>query len=210
MRTLYFDNDVTWKLAACDLLDAAVSALDSDPTSVRLLATFKHRFGIANARNRPKIQEQIGLAAYDRILAFQRAVGEVGPVSVDLLAMLEDVPAVDQGEAILFASAIEHPESLVLTGDKRSLRSLASSDGSREIASHLAGRVVCFEQVIKVIIAAAGFEHVKSRVVPAIDCDVCLRSVFGSGLDAEEDQVRFALDGYISELRNATGTLLWE
>lgn len=209
MRLLYFDNDVTLKLAACDLLDEAVSALGSQLTEVRLLATFKHKFGIASARNRARTQAQIGRNVFERIVAFQSAVGEAGPVtSAELLEMLEDIPAIDTGESLLFAAAIEHPDSLVVTGDKRSLRSLASEQRCVEVARHLIGRVLCFEQVLTEIIAAEGFDHVKSKVAPAIDCDICLRVVFGSGHDAEEDQVRYALDAYISELRDATGSLL--
>jgi hypothetical protein len=208
MTPLYLDNDVISKLASCDLLDDAVDALGSEKRYVKILSTFKHRFGITNERLRSRIELQVGSDAFQRILDFQKSVGEIDPAPNDLLLMFEDIPAIDSGEAQLFAAACESSDLLVVTGDKRSIRCLASTAACKAIARSLAGRVICLEQVVKHVIAARGFDYAKRKIVPAVDCDASLRAIFGMGLDAEEQNVGRALNSYINDLRVASGDLL--
>lgn len=209
MTTLYLDNDVISKLASCDLLDEAIEALNSQRKSVRILSTFKHRFGITNARRRAQIEQEVGSVVFGRIEDFQRSVGEIPVAPHELVLAFEDLPAVDAGEAQLFASASTSNGVLVVTGDKRSIRCLASARECAAIARSLKHRVVCFEQVLLRVIRDRGFEHTKRKVVPAVDCDTALRAVFGMGLDAEEANVIRALDGYVESLRRESGDLLW-
>lgn len=208
MIPLCFDNDVVSKLASCDLIDLAMLALDADHSVVSILSTLKHRFGITDSKRRLKIEMQIGASAFSRIAEFHSRVSELPAVNPDLLSPFDDLQAIDVGEALLFAFGAATPELLVVTGDKRSLRCLGSNEKCKEVAAMLTGRVMCFEQLIKLIIEKCGFDEVKRRVVPAVECDSGLRAAFGSGLDAEEHQVIRVLDSYIEEMRNATGTLL--
>lgn len=208
MTPLYFDNDVISKLASCDLLDDAIGSLDSNIAAVRILSTFKHRFGITNASRRVRIEQEVGQEPFQRILSFQQRVGEIPAASNELLLVFEDLPAIDAGEAQIFASACESPGVLVVTGDKRSIGSLANDAACDTIAQSLAGRVVCFEQVVKKVITTRGFDYAKRRIVPAVDCDTALRAIFGMGLDAEEGNVMRALDSYIEHLRGTSGSLL--
>lgn len=208
MTPLYLDNDVISKLASCDLLDDAIESLDSNMASVQILSTFKHRFGITNASRRSRIEQEVGQEAFQRILSFQQGVGEIAAAPNELLLMFEDLPAIDAGEAQLFASACESPGVLVVTGDKRSICSLASARACQEIVQSLAGRVVCLEQVVKEVINTKGFDYAKRKIVPGVDCDTALRAVFGMGLDAEEDNVLRSLESYIEHLRGTSGDLL--
>lgn len=209
MTTLVFiDNDVISKLASCDLLDDAITVLGLQKADVRILGTFKHRFGITNEKRRAKVEQQVGVAAYQRLIDFQGSVGEVEVNHGDLLTAFEDLAAIDAGEAQLYAEASEIADSFIVTGDKRSIRSLASAAACREICQNLSGRVICFEQLIKDILSRREFHQVKGKIVPAVDCDSVLRCAFGSGLDAEEAQVHRVLDANIAELREATGNLL--
>ena len=72
----------------------------------------------------------------------------------------------------------------------------------------MAGRVICFEQTLLRIIDRIGFDLVRTRVVPARNCDTALRAVFGSGLEATEATVRAGLASYIADLQGQTGDLL--
>lgn len=208
--TLFIDNDIIHKLAACDLLESGIATLKSDASAVRILSTFKHRFGLTNENRRAKMEKQLGVPTFGRILTFQETVAEIDAVSPTRLALFEDYPAIDAGEAMLFIAASENPESFVITGDKRSLRCLASAERCQEIIQSLSGRVICFEQLIAYIISQQGFDKSKSKIVPAIDCDTALRAAFGMGLDAEEKQVLRVLNSYVQELRNATRKMLRE
>lgn len=208
MTSLYLDNDIVSKLASCDLLDEAITSLESQNPFVRILSTFKHRFGITNEKRRAVIEQQIGKPAFERIVAFQEAVREVEPAREDLLLLLDDLAGIDTGEAQLFAAASEVPNALVVTGDKRSLRCLAKAEVCKPIVRSLTGRVVCFEQVIKRVIAVTTFDRARRKIIPGVACDTALQVAFGMGLDAQESNVIGSLDRYIEDLRNETSCLL--
>ena len=114
---------------------------------------------------------------------------------------------IDPGEAILFSATAAFPDFLLATGDKRSLKVLAELPAN-SVTARLAGRVICFEQVLIRIHASFGFDHLRDKVVPVVDCDTALRAVFGSGLDAVEGIVLAGFASYIRHLRNETGSLL--
>lgn len=208
MTPLYLDNDVISKLASCDLLDEAIESLGSEKASVHILSTFKYRFGIANESRRSRIENEVGKETFQRILSFQQSVCEIPVAPNDMLLLFEDVPAIDAGEAQLFAAAYASPSVLVVTGDKRSIRSLADAQACQPISQSLAGRVLCLEQVFKQVIETQGFEHAKRKIVPAVDCDTALRAIFGMGIDAEEENVMRSFDSYIGHLRTESGNLL--
>lgn len=208
MTGLFLDNDVISKLASCNLLTEAVSALGCHEDSVLILRSFKHRFGMTNETLRARRERELGVDTVARISAFQAGVAEIPPARDELILLLEDVLAIDPGEAQLFASASDDTNIVVVTGDKRSIRALHASVACVPIVKSLAARILCLEQVIKEAIRRFGFDYVKRRVVPGVGCDIALRAAFGMGFDAEEQQVLHALDGYIEELRQATGDLL--
>lgn len=117
---------------------------------------------------------------------------------------------IDAGEAILFSATAAYPDSLLATSDKRSLIALSGADGAvcQRVRERLAGRVICFEQTLLRVMNAVGFDLVRTRVVPARNCDTALRAVFGSGLEATEPGVRDGLTQYVADLRGQTGALL--
>ncbi len=206
--TLYLDNDVISKLAACDLLNDAILTLGKTTDDVRILSTLKFRYGLTDPRRRAKRERELGSETLGRIDAFVKATGEIEPADPVHLQAFKDVLAIDPGEAQLFSSAVADANGLVVTGDKRSIISLSTATTCVGIADALKGRVICFEQLMKQIIAVHGFDTTKRKVVPAVDCDTALRSAFGSGLDAKEEQVLRVLNSYVDELRASTDDLL--
>jgi hypothetical protein len=121
-----------------------------------------------------------------------------------------DVLGIDAGEAILFSSTAAYPDSLLATSDKRSLIALSGANGEvcQRVRERLAGRVICFEQTLLRVMNAVGFDIVRTRAVPARNCDTALRAVFGSGLEATEAGVRDGLTRYVADLKGQTGALL--
>jgi hypothetical protein len=110
------------------------------------------------------------------------------------------------GEQQLILATRSTPDFLLMTGDKVCMRALPQLKA--EIYGRLAGRVICFEQVVLLLIQRLGFEWVREQVLPMVGCDVALRACFGSGERATEKNLVLALEGYIRDLwRLAPGLL---
>jgi hypothetical protein len=199
------DNDVLKKLACCDLYDEFLQAFDVSPGEVSILNTAKP---VLTAKRHRK---QLDDASFHRLSAFLDAVNTItiAPDPAELLALTEQ-PNIDAGEAVLFSVTHQIKSSLMATGDKRSLGSLANADDKvcRRLCKRLAGKVVCFEQMIDRIVDHAGFDAVRDQLILGRECDKVLAIVLGSGLDASEDSFREGLSSYIADLRAQTGSLL--
>ena len=195
------DNDVILKLAACNLLDDVWGGLGVSKTDVYVLPTAKHKLGVS--KNPKWAQERFGNETFSRLRDFFLWARDIDVEidQADLQSLLE-VEGIDSGEAVLFAASASLEASRILTGDKRSLRALASDLSCRPVAARLVGRVICFEQIVKNAIGNLGFAEVLNRVLPGLDCDTALRAAFGSGKEATEVNVVDALDRYIVELRS--------
>jgi len=185
----------------CNLLDDALTALDSARADAYVLPTAKYKFGVASRRPSRGVR-RYGAEVFARIRDFVASVREIdvaGPS--EELQLLANIDGIDVGEAILFSATAEFDQYFLATGDKTSLRALARTPACRSIARRIRGHVMCLEQIIKRLIQHFGFAHVKDRVVPARTCDTALSAAFESGWDAMEPNVLAALDSYIDELR---------
>jgi hypothetical protein len=199
------DNDVLLKLACCDLYAEFLSSLGVSHQDVHILNTARP------VLTSNRVQKGIDAPSFQRLTAFLDAVQVVAlaPDPNELLALTEQ-PNIDTGEAILFSVTPRMDDALLATGDKRSLQSLAGTNDAacRALCQKLAGKVVCFEQVLWKILDGAGFDAVRDKLVSGRECDKVLAIALGSGLNATEDGVREALTSYIDDLRDQTGLLL--
>lgn len=203
------DNDIILKLAYCDLLVEAVEALGTSLSEVFVLNSAIHK--LLSPKRPGKGRVKPGEPEYERLQTFFAAVKVIDatPDPAEQQAF-NDVIGIDPGEAILFSATGAYSDCLLATSDKRSLFALcgATSDVCKNVCGRLAGRVICFEQVILRIVDQRGFPAILVKVVPARQCDTALRAIFGSGLSATEVGVRSGLASYIDDLRRQTGTLL--
>lgn len=202
------DNDFIRKLAACDLLEEMLAALEITRDQVFILPTARYVL-LKPFKNPEQAKIRLGEAVYERLKSFLESVTalNVAP-SPEEQQMLDDVVGIDAGEAVLYSSTAHFADFLVATSDKTSLRALAAHSACDAISQRLNGRVLCFEQMILLIMDRIGFEALRAKVVPALHCDTSLRAVFGSGLSADETNVRTALASYIEHLRGETGGVL--
>lgn len=200
------DNDIIEKLAICDLLDDALTAFDAERSDVYVIPTLKYRFGVA--KNREKVEQKLGAEVLTRILDFLASVQEIREYSKADHELLDDVVAIDAGEAILLSATAIFPEYRLFTGDKRCLKMVATCPECVPIAHRIKGNVVCFEQVLCRLIASHGFSHVLTKVVPRLHCDTALRAAFGSGVNTTEENALDCLHRYITELRRLPIDLL--
>ena len=198
------DNDIVLKLAACDLLNEAVTALDVALTEIQTIESLHYQLRKPNKA----WVNRYGQTAIDRAAAFIKSIGTITSVDLDEQKLLSTQPDIDMGEATLFAASHKMSDYIIATGDKRCLQSLAASLTCKPITTRLRGKIICFEQIVLRTIDRHGFELVKSKVILALDCDTALKAAFGSGTEANYANATDALKSYIRDLRKRTGGLL--
>jgi hypothetical protein len=199
------DNDIVEKLAVCDLLDDTLASFEATRPYVYVIPTLKYRI---DGRARPKVERRLGSEAVGRILEFLRDVNLIDNYSPEDHQLLDDIVGIDPGEAVLLSATAVFKDFNLLTGDKRCLRTIATSAECERIARRIQGRVVCFEQVVCRLIDHFGYEHVLAKVVPVLYCDNALRAAFGSGTQSTESNSLACLRSYIGELRGLPIDLL--
>lgn len=202
MTVVVFDNDVIHKLAALGLLDKAAQLLGT--TERRVLATCRFKFKL----NKPAdARKKYGDAIVDGIDAFVKSAVDV--TGVDLTGLDEAANAalgIDPGELQLLAFVAATPNAILVTGDKRALVALQTAPGCTDLVAKIAGRIVCFEQVLEQLLGDPGFTDLNERAAKVLHVDTVLRVLFTSS--AMEPTVRDGLKSYLSDLRSKTGTLL--
>lgn len=205
-QSLLIDNDALLKLARYGLLDEAIALLKCNSTDAIVLATAKYK--LLPHKNRLRFCKDEESAA--RLEAFLRTSNllDAELADPDILDLLNDVPNIDAGEALLFAMGASNSNTLVVTGDKRSLEALCSHDSVANVSKALAGRVVSLE-VLFSMLAEYQFTLIQERVRAKPDVDTTLKIVFGVTFPADCESVKKGFASYISDLRSRTGTLLY-
>jgi hypothetical protein len=203
---VFVDNDIIHKLAAFSLFDEMLCALCLTHSDVYVLSTAKYKF---MTRKRDKGMKRYGgEETHGRICRIIDSANELDDEPPRALVdRLSRVTEIDPGEAILFAIAAAHPDSLLLTGEKKALRALAASEVS-EIITKLTGRIRCLEQIVAQLIDAISFEAIRDAVAKERDIDKTMRTVFSSGTLTAECDAREGLASYIGNLRAETRGLL--
>ena len=202
-----WDTDILLKLSALDLVQETLQLLQLSEQDVYLLPSATHYLRKADKRliyryGKEGVERAQKLAQQAKFVGFHLEKSE--------LELLSSVPDIDTGEALLYASTYALQEFWLLTGDKRSLTALAASPNCQPIAARLSGKVICLEQIVIHSLSSYPFEILRSKIVPARECDTAVKVAFGSGNQTNLSHAIGALDAYISELRAKTGNLLRE
>ncbi|MFT5325185.1 MAG: hypothetical protein ACI8P0_003052 [Planctomycetaceae bacterium] len=208
---VFADNDVVTKLVEFDIFDIAIAALDVELDEFNILDTLKY---VEHLKDVVRLSERRGSAAAGRLLKIVPTLREITDVGID--EIFEDIVNIDAGEAVLLSAALQSSGSMLWTGDKRAITAIASHPSLDTVREQLKGRIVCLEQVVLQTIENEGFATVRDRLLPSLGLgvlsrggvDTAIRSAFGAKEQATEDNVVFALNGYIDDLRSRSGTLL--
>ena len=205
------DNDVLLKCAAYRLLGQLDGA---GPGAVGVLGAARYVVTSAIANHDRLKDRESAQAAW---LSFLNEARELEPLpdEVELATRLEQVAnefglALDVGESQLCAMAVQRPGTVVLTGDKRSIRAAERLRTVVNVLTSLDGRVACLEQLLDATCAELGFGAVRTRVCAEPEADMAL-SVCFSCWSAEVDGSDGAgLKSYIANVRTAAPNLLVE
>jgi len=204
---LIVDNDAILKLTACNLLDETLSLLNCSQSNVLVLDAARYAFRNLIKKQRPSDIEKYSLSGLERAVAFaENAKPIVNTPNLSIHDLLTDIPNIDpEGDINIVDKACELRDAILLTGDKRCIRAIATSNDIRFVYNSLATRIICFEEVIRALIIAISFESVRDAVVPVLACDKVLRSAFGSGMQTTEENAINVLVAYIDDLEKITG-----
>ncbi len=203
------DNDILLKLASCDLFDEFMVAFSVTLSDIRVLNTA--HFSLI----RTKHKKRIGDTGFNRLNEFLATVSVIDhePELTVIAALTEQTDKnIDAGEANLFASCSEISDSVIVTGDKKSLVGLveASKEDSMcdNLCKSLSNRVFCFEQVLIRILDSHGFNTLLQKLIEGRGCDTGLSLWLGHHLTPSEAEFREGLQSYLNDIRKRSGLLL--
>src|SRR5579871_4656336 len=178
MKTL-FDNDCIVKVCRYDLVDPLLRLVGGWGNTY-VLPTAK--FSLKARSPSSAITLMNSKEAAERLFNFLSNAIEIKESdSNKYLAALSIHPQVDAGEAILFAMALDELETLVYTGDKRSIAALAEFLDQTGLRSILEGRIKCLEQVVAEIIEISDFDSICKKIRADKATDKTLYMCFNSG-----------------------------
>lgn len=206
-QLILIDNDALLKLARYGLLYETVELFGCTPNDVRVLATAK--YSLLPAKNRLRFCKNVESTI--RLEEFLKTSTSIDSASadLDLLDRLNAVQNIDAGESLLLAVGATDVNTLVITGDKRSLAALCSDDSVAQVFDALAGRVVSMELLFSYLVENQ-FVHIQKCVRSNLDVDKALSIAFGMSTPADLSSVQEGLNSYVKRLRNITEGLLHE
>jgi hypothetical protein len=206
-QPILIDNDALLKLARYGLLNESIALFGCTSTDVRILATAK--YSLLPIQDRLRLCEDEESAG--RLEEFLKSSTSLDARSAapELLDTLNAVQNIDAGESLLLAVGATDVNTLIITGDKRSLAALCSDDSVAQVFNALAGRVVSMEILFSYLVEQQ-FDYVQSCVRSKPNVDKALSIVFGISIPADLNSVQKGLNSYINHLRKVTGGLLYE
>lgn len=134
------------------------------------------------------------------------SAAEVPEPDRDVFNRLQDVVGLDAGEVELVAACVATPGAYLASGDKRAMEALAQPELA-DVALLLAGRIICLEQALVMLVESYPASSVISAIAPRREIDTAIRCVVGAA-GCSEDNFREGLGSYIADLRKKTGPLL--
>jgi hypothetical protein len=209
------DNDIIKKLATFQLFDKTLQLFEASSEQVNILETAQYKFErdwkkFEGGKSRKPEDPVID---YKQVLSLTRTLPKISESDIDqeIFIQLSNIENIDKGEAILTSHAIQiiqkDKSAQIFTGDKRFIKALAKVN-LPIIQESLNHRLWCLEQLVLKNIEAQGFETIRDSIVHFLECDIAIKSVFGSGLKSTPENSLATLKFYIEECRQEAGNLL--
>ena len=193
---LLVDTDAFCKLAVGNVLLDAIGLFGADLSDCGRLPALPYML------RRGRLRKVLGPEACDDLLPVANEMAVALQPSDVWLDRLTPVPAIDPGEAQIFASAAE-AGLIVISGDKRALRVLKDIHGFQDA---LSGRIVVLEAILLALCDRLGPEEVRKRIQPVVVLDKVVQVSFSTGNPDPRD----ALLSYYQDLAtNLDPLVLW-
>lgn len=193
---LLVDTDIFCKLTVSALLGDSARLLGSTEPECQRLAALPHML------RRGQLRKQYGEAISDSLISHAENMAVIETADSAWLEPLVGLPAIDPGEAQLFAVAARGG-LLLATGDKRALRAVRNVP---VVATAISGRVAVLEAVLIGLCDALGAEVVRGRVQPLVRFDKVVLSCFSA---RNANPVEGLLSYYAALSRELAPLKLW-
>jgi hypothetical protein len=205
-RVLLIDTDLLVLLGASGTLPVVLEVLGFELEQTRRLAAASSQ--LSRGRRFKETYPGPALQAALRIARTIEPCLDV-PREPAWLDALKRVSGIDDGEASFLAILAEHAGWYLTTGDKRALIALARHDDLSEIRERIAGRVICLESLLRMLVRRRGAGVVAEAFAP-------VRTHKTVGILLSEPQVRSdevclaGIDSYLNALKSQVGEgFLW-
>lgn len=211
MKTLV-DNDVLMKGACYGLLHDLILAV-SPLNTVGILGTARY---VVPQRIRTSLMRGNHVDAAETFRRFVEQVTIIEPTEEEqqLAADLELAAqrlrlSLDSGESQLCAVLSIRLVPLLLTGDKRAITAMDKLLDDETRLSHLAGKIMCLEQLFVMFLGRAGNGDVRRTICAEPDIDKALSNCFSCyGDAASTGKYMDGLTSYIESLRRLAARVL--
>lgn len=200
-RLLLIDTDMLVLLGGSGTLGEVLQSLDFEPEQSRRLAAATRQF----QRGRV-FKDTYTATVLQAALRTAHAIAPLTerPANPAVFDALARVSGIDLGEAELFALLAEHKGYYLTTGDKRALVALATREELGELRQRVAGRLICLESVLKLLVDRNGAK-VTAQAFRTLRTHRTI-GVLLSDPQARSDEVcRQGIDSYLNDLIRKTG-----
>lgn len=201
-RLLLVDSDVFIILSAAGVLARTTELLGFGLEDLRRLPALENQLTRGRA-----FRKKYPQGILDTALGFCHDVAPLTqrPSDVGTLAQLAAVNDIDEGEAVMYGLMVDHPLYILASGDKRAMRALAANAGLRNIRDALAGRILCLEAAVHMLVRRDGVTQVANGFTPLRSVNTALRVAFSRGAATTKKDCLRALESYLSDLKNDVG-----
>ncbi|MCX8501881.1 MAG: hypothetical protein ORO03_09350 [Alphaproteobacteria bacterium] len=203
VNTAVFDNDIIYKIIACNLLEEIQSLFGISESYCRDSVGIRQFESMIKKQDQSLIQKSKPPLSHELksswINKFNQSITNFNQIpfewkTTELAAKLcaEDI---DAGEAELLAIALTYPEvRYCFSGDKRAIR--AMRDIHTVFYNQLVqeNRLICFEECILQLLNQNGFPWIQSRLMPSRQIDGSVDIILGVSRPNFENQFRDALN----------------
>ena len=199
-RLLLIDSDMFILLAGAEMLDRTIELLGFHADQCRRFPALESqlRRGKTFLEKYSQTIRGRALAACERIVALRER-----PEDDDLLESL-NIEGIET-EGLMYALLAEQPLSYLASGDKRAMIALATEPSLADVRKTVAGRVICLETVVALLLDSEGIETVAQAFSPLRTANATLRVVFSQAAATPEAQCREYLKIYLRDLTKQVG-----
>jgi hypothetical protein len=201
-RLLIIDSDIFVLLSAAELLDRVAELLTVLPANVRRLPALPHQLerGRAFKKNYTDKVRATAIAKCGQVVPLAER-----PADDERFQRLVDTDNIDEGEALMFALVSEQQHLYLASGDKRSMIALATSGNLADVREAVAGRVVCLEATLRLLVEADGVAKVAAAFASVRDANQTLRVIFSEAAATNEAECLRYIASYFNHLVNQVG-----
>ena len=201
-RLLLIDTDMLVLLAGSGTLGDVLQTLGFEPRQIRRLAAATRQFQHGRAFKDNYAASVLQAAVRTAHAITPLTERPVDPASFDALAAISDI---DVGEAELFALLAEHDGYYLTTGDSRALVALAVREEVAELRQRVAGRLICLESVLRLLVDRNGAEAT-AQAFRALRTHRTIGVLLSDPQARSDDVCLQGIDSYLNNLVEKTGS----